>query len=103
MAGCSLSTSLARAYLNPILASLPPMQGYISSEHVDDISQISIHQREDEATSMAIRQGIKLAEAISDRQLTISDKSVVVSNRFSAAKRVASRISAAGVPGEAVN
>ena len=102
LAGCSLSTSLARAYLHPVLAGLATMNGHFSSEHVDDISQITIRQSEAEAVRIAIVQGIRLAEGMAERDLTISDKSVVVSNNFQAAKKVARLISQAGYPLKAV-
>ena len=102
LAGCSLSTALARAYLHPVLADLATVQGHFSSEHVDDISQISIRMNEKDAIHTAIAQGIKLAEGMAERDLTISDKSVVVSNNFQAAKKVARLISQAGYPLKAV-
>ena len=81
---------------------LETLQGHFSSEHVDDISQITIRQAEHEAVRIAIAQGIRLAEGMEERQLTISDKSVVVRNCHAAARRVAKLITMAGYPLQAV-
>ena len=98
IAGCTLSTSLARAYLRPAVGSLHHEAGHMISEHVDDVGQLTIKAHDTSAVLMAIRQGVKLAQWLVDAGLVISDKSVIVSNKPQVAARVARQIRNAGFP-----
>ena len=42
LAGCTLSTSWARAYLRPIVDAIPRQTNHLITEHVDDIDQLTV-------------------------------------------------------------
>ena len=57
IAGCTISTSLSRAYLRPALKHLSKVDGHWVAEHVDDVSQMTIRNHATGATVVAIEQG----------------------------------------------
>ena len=98
IAGCTLSTSWARAYLRPAVAGLDADEGHLVTEHVDDMDQLTVQDDEDTAASVAVRQGLHLAKGITALNLTISGKSTVISNTPKVAARVARRLGHQGFP-----
>ena len=98
IAGCTLSTSLSRAYLKDVVEEVPIETGHSIAEHVDDVQQ-NIHARSSVgAAILAMRQGSCFGQAMIDSGLTPSTKSVVISNTPGLAARVARNLSTKGLP-----
>ena len=71
---------------------MPEEKGHTIAEHVDDVCQLTIHEREQTAAIIAMRQGVQLAQGLCDADLKISDKSVVLSNKPKVGARVAQHL-----------
>ena len=74
------------------------IEGHAIAEHVDDISQLTIKSNSTSALMTAVAQGVALATCLVEMELTISKKSVVVSNSAGLAERVARQLRAKGFP-----
>ena len=98
MAGCTLSTSLSKAYIRPAIRSVEEVQGHEICEHVDDVSQLTIKHNTISALMTAVTQGSRLAAGLEATDLKISDKSVVIANVPGLASRVARQLRNKGFP-----
>ena len=94
MAGCTNSTSLSRAYIKRITRGLEQGQdeGHLLFEHVDDLAQLFFAKSERQVRNRASIQIGKLAKLVEESRLTLSSKSVLVSNPPQLATRVASLV-----------
>ena len=86
-AGCTNSTSFARAYMKDIVASVEECDGHMIFEHVDDMAQLFFHKGEIPVERMTIAKIKKLGEVIVDGRLIVPDKSVCVTNPTALATR----------------
>ncbi len=98
LAGCTLSTSLARAYLRPLTLTCRSDDFCTLNQHVDDLTQSVIAPTRHLAIARAIAKGRQLAEEARKLKLEIADKSRVVASTPTAAAAVAAGIRGAGVP-----
>ena len=64
IAGCTLSTSLARAYLRPALQHVDLTAEHTIAEHVDDMDQLVLETNSDKAIRTAVVQGQLLAQGL---------------------------------------
>ena len=55
MAGCTLSTSFARAYIHTIISVMPNIPGQLNYQHVDDVDLITQSGKVDKAVKRTIR------------------------------------------------
>ena len=60
--------------------------------HVDDVSQTSVDQNEGKLLARVASSGIVFANAVRDRGLQISDKSVVVSTSIALSRKIANSL-----------
>ena len=96
LAGCALSTSLSRAYLQDVVCARPRSTGHWLGQHVDDVCQIIIGDSERQVAACAAREGSLLAEGL--RGLKISPKSTVVAHTKRLANVIAARLHRDGQP-----
>ncbi len=96
LAGCTLSTSFARAYLCPLRRRCGSDQFHTLAQHVDDLTQLIVASTPQLAALRAIRYGRALAEEAIGLGLTIADKSRVVASSVATARTVASAIRCVG-------
>jgi hypothetical protein len=92
LAGCTLSTSFARACVNSVRQHCPDGQGHTLSQHVDDLTQTVITRTRGAMVARAVQCGRRLAQWAELSGLTVADKSRVVSNHLSAATAIAQGI-----------
>ncbi len=92
LAGCTLSTSFARAYIRPLREEVGSTPQCRLSQHVDDLTQVITAPSRQLAVARAVRHGRALAEAAARLRLTIADKSRVVASAPSAARDVATAL-----------
>ena len=90
LAGCTASTSLARA---PMALAVASIEAEFSGEtkhgqHVDDISQTITHESQQEAINLAIKAGALFSEEVGRLNLELSGKSVVIASSLQTAVRV---------------
>ena len=98
LAGCTLSTSLARAYLRHAIGKLAPQAGHMLAEHVDDMDQLVVTSTTQAAIIMIVEQALALTEGLAEQNLNIAaDKTIVLSNRPGAAGRVAKLLRQQGI------
>ncbi len=97
LAGCTLSTSFARAYLGPLRDACGSSSQSRLSQHVDDLTQVVTAPSRQLAVARAVRHGKALAEAASRLRLCIADKSRVVASAPSVSRDVATDLSGGDV------
>ncbi len=98
LAGCTLSTSFARAYLEPLSRACASDERGTLWKHVDDLTQVIVAPTKQLAAARAIQKGQLLAAEATRLNLRIADKSRVVANLPSIAMDVARGIRGDGVP-----
>ena len=106
VAGCTSSTTFARAYLkaalqlarNAYIQSELPMDDFYQGIHVDDVSQAVAHHDPGIAARLAIHAASSFAEGVLERHLVISNKTVVLSNKPKVATRVKNALKREGIP-----
>ncbi len=98
LAGCTLSTSFARAYLRPLTLACQSDDSCTLSQHVDDLTQSIIAPTRQLAIARAIAKGRQLADEAKRLLLEVADKSRVVASSLAAAAAVAAGIRGVGVP-----
>ena len=64
IAGCTLSTSLSRAYMKQAIEQVPEKDGHKIAEHVDDVQLNIAAKTEIQARMMALERGTVFAKAI---------------------------------------
>ncbi len=97
LAGCTLSTSLARAYLAPLRAACDTDSTCRLAPHVDDLAQTLVAPSENLAIMRAIRYGRALADKARELGLVIADKSRVVASTVKVARAIGRGLQAAEV------
>ncbi len=98
LAGCTLSTSFARAYLEPLSKACASDEFGTLWKHVDDLTQCVMAPTKQLAAARAIQKGQRLAAEATRLGLRIADKSRVVSNLPAVARDVARGVRGDGVP-----
>ncbi len=98
LAGCTLSTSFARAYLEPLAKACASDELGTLWKHVDDLTQCILAPTKQLAAARAIQKGQLLAAEATKLGLRIADKSRVVSNFPAVARDVARGVRGDGVP-----
>ena len=103
LAGCSLSTSLSRAFVREPVTAGVDSKHHSGSEtythvHVDDVHQLVIADSEDAAVRRARREGLRIATGFVRSGLTVSPKSVVTASTKRLANLVATSLGRAGQP-----
>ena len=78
LTGCTTSTSIARAVIQPAVSAADRIGGSTSSVHVDDVAQEACGT-EDEVRSQLVEAGTIFVEIMLRQGQTMSSKSVVVS------------------------
>ena len=97
LAGCTSSTSFARLFLASPLRKVVDASADISvGVHVDDVSQTCTDVLEDSLSKRAVASGIALADAVTERGLAISSKSVVVSSNVRISRRISQQLASSG-------
>ncbi len=96
--GCTLSTSFARAYLQPLARRCRSDAMGSLWQHVDDLAQCIIAPTRQLAVARAIQKGQLLAMEAQRLALQVAGKSRVVASSPSAAEEVAKGIRNAGAP-----
>jgi hypothetical protein len=96
--GCTLSTSFARAYLQPLTRSCRSDAMGSLWQHVDDLAQCIIAPTRQLAVTRAIQKGQLLAIEAQKLSLQVAGKSRVVASTPSAAEEVAKGIRRMGAP-----
>ena len=89
LAGCSSSTSLARAILGPVLARIGA--GFRNTRlalHVDDVSATTVANNESDAILEVLKVGLEIAEAFRERFLSVSPKTTVTASTPALARKV---------------
>ncbi len=94
LAGCTLSTSFARAFVNPVRQHCPDDQWHTLSQHVDDLTQLIVTKTKRALLTKAVHCGRQLARWATRCGLSVADKSRVVSNCLDAANSIAHGIRA---------
>ena len=116
VAGCSSSTSLARAaLLTPVLKSSEAGKAeedeerrsnaqqrrrpatVMTGQHVDDVSQLVTGETEEDTLRMATRVGSSFAKTVTQAGFEISEKSVAVASSTALARKLVARLKAEGV------
>ncbi len=97
LAGCTLSTSFARAYLRPLTLECKSDHTCTLGQHVDDLTQMVVAPTQQLAVARAVAKGRQLAEAARGLLLDVADKSRVVASTPTAAAAIAAGIRGAGV------
>jgi hypothetical protein len=98
LAGCTLSTSLARAYLHPLRRHCGSDAGCRLSQHVDDLTQCVIAPNEAAAITRATMAARRLADKANELNLKVADKSRVVATTAAVAKAVEAGLRRRDVP-----
>ena len=104
LAGCSLSTSLSRAFLRDEvqMSSRERSNGaqatHTVNQHIDDVSQLVIGDSDSAVVAKCRREGIRLSAAFTRSKLLVSTKSVVVASSKSLAARIAAALAHDGQP-----
>ncbi len=101
LAGCTLSTSLSRAFVrDPVSACgtvLEPNSAKCNTyQHVDDVSQVVVADSEQAVVAGCVRAGLRIATAFVRSGLAISVKSVAVASSTRLAERIAMALGRAG-------
>jgi hypothetical protein len=98
LAGCTLSTSFARAFVNPVRQRCPDDRWHTLGQHVDDLTQLMMTQTRSALIAKAVQCGRDLAQWARDCGLDIADKSRVVASCMGAAAGIAAGIRGGGCP-----
>jgi len=89
LAGCPLSTSLARCPTSDSILEVKPLPELTHEQHVDDVGQLMVRDGHDEAAKTAICAGAQLGKAFGRHSIVLSDKSQVVASTRKLAVEVA--------------
>ena len=104
LAGCTLSTSISRAYLQGPVSTCSRTDEHDTrtshrvNQHVDDLSQVVIGDSEDAVFERCRKEGLRMSVALTKSKLRISTKSVASASSRALAVRIARGLSAAGQP-----
>ena len=101
LAGCTLTTSLARARMITVFDEVEKEEGVSESQHVDDVTQIISQKSQEETVSKAIKVGTALGRSLQSKGFEVSSKSKVVGSTLDSAKEVARALNKAGLEVEA--
>ena len=103
LAGCTLSTSLSRAFVRAPIAGGKP--DYMEEEaedhtyqHVDDVNQVVVADAEKAVVRRCRREGLRVTNAFVKSGLTISVKSVVAASTRCLAGLISAALTQAGLP-----
>ena len=103
LAGCSLSTSLSRAYLRDPVSECPNSAEHTIGQHVDDLAQLVRADTDSQVVEAAVHMGIHLARGITGSQLDISGKSRVLASTPDVARAIQRGLQREGIPIEAAS
>jgi len=100
LAGCSSSPSLARSHMSKIGITVQARSRHQATSlfrHVDDATQLTVHDTREGAAAAAIDAGARFAETAVASGVTLADKSRVIASSLSLARVVSGKLNDIGI------